>query len=83
MRAKKKPSREVRDEVVRLSGLFTFHVEERLNELGLSRAGLARKMGVSKSSVTAVLNKEGSVTFLTIAKVGLALDLKWNLHPIR
>lgn len=53
---------------------FVFMVEDRLDELGMSRAELARKLGCRKSQVTKVLSGS-NVTLKTIARYDAALDL--------
>lgn len=58
---------------------FVFMVEDRLEELGMSRAELARKLGCSKSQVTKVLSGS-NVTLKTIAKYDEALSLSIRLE---
>ena len=54
---------------------FCFMVEDRLEELGMSRTDLARMLGKRPSSVTRVLSGSANVTLQTIAEYDAALDL--------
>ncbi|MBI4330131.1 MAG: helix-turn-helix domain-containing protein [Chloroflexi bacterium] len=44
-----------------------------LQERGLSRSWLAKQMGVSRSSVSRMMNAPPNMTLLTIARIALAL----------
>lgn len=44
-----------------------------LRERGLSRAWLAKQMGVSRSSVSRMMNAAPNMTLLTISRIALAL----------
>ena len=58
---------------------FCFMVEDRLDELGMSRTDLARRLGKRPSSVTRVLSGSANVTLQTIAEYDAALDLGISL----
>jgi len=49
---------------------------------GRSKAWLARKMGVSRAYVHRLLNHKVNPTLLTLAKIGLALGIKWKIIPM-
>ena len=69
----KKPSASVRmlDYVMD----FCFMVEDRLEELGMSRTELAERLGKRPSSVTRVLSGSENITLQTMAEYDAALDL--------
>ena len=46
----------------------------RMDELGMSRADLARKLGVSRAAVTRMLNGSPNMTLLKLVTVAMALD---------
>ena len=50
-------------------------VVQSMEDLGVSNAELARRMGVSRSYVTRVLDAPPNLTLLSISKVALALGL--------
>lgn len=54
---------------------FCFMVEDRLEELGMSRTELAERLGKKPSSVTRVLSGSANITLQTIAEYDAALDL--------
>lgn len=54
---------------------FCFMVEDRLEELGMSRTDLADRLGKKPSSVTRVLSGSANITLQTIAEYDAALDL--------
>lgn len=58
---------------------FCFIVEDRLEELGMSRTELAEKLGKKPSSVTRVLSGTANITLQTIAEYDAALDLGISL----
>jgi ribosome-binding protein aMBF1 (putative translation factor) len=62
---------------------FVFAVEDRLEELGMSRADLARKLGCRRSQVSNVLGGTGNVTLKTIAKYDAALGLDLEIRSRR
>lgn len=58
---------------------FCFMVEDRLEELGMTRSELARRLGRKPSSVTRVLSGSANVTLQTIAEYDAALGLDIKL----
>lgn len=54
---------------------FCFMVEDRLDELGMSRTELAERLGKRPSSVTRVLSGSVNITLQTMAEYDAALDL--------
>lgn len=58
---------------------FCFMVEDRLEELGMSRTELADRLGKKPSSVTRVLSGTANITLQTIAEYDAALDLGISL----
>ncbi len=62
---------------------FTEQVAAAMHEAGMSRADLARKLGVSKAFVTKLLNGNPNLTIRTMVALAKALDcsLNLNLYP--
>ena len=60
---------------------FVFSVEDRLDELHMTRADLARKLGCRKSQVSRVLSGTENVTLKTIAHYDAILHLNLELRP--
>lgn len=58
-------------------------VTQRMAELGLSRAELARRLGTSPAYVTKILRGSTNFTLATIVKLGRALDseVRFELTP--
>ena len=56
---------------------------ERMNELEMSRADLARKLGVSRAAVTKMLNGQPNMTLKKLVTVAMALDaeVEVSLRP--
>jgi len=54
---------------------FAESVSRIMESRGMTRAELARKMGVSRSYVTRMLQAPPNMTLKTLAAVGLALDV--------
>ncbi|HJB55704.1 MAG TPA: helix-turn-helix transcriptional regulator [Candidatus Olsenella avistercoris] len=54
---------------------FCFMVEDRLEELGMTRSELAKRLGRKPSSVSRVLSGTANVTLKTIAEYDAALGL--------
>lgn len=52
---------------------FEHEVTKKLNELGLSRKDLAKKMGISQPAVSKLLTKGTNLTLKSMAKVAVAL----------
>ena len=60
-------------------GLSLKVVEEmlaQLNKKGLTQSWLAEKMGVSRAHISKILNAAPNMTFLTLAKIAVALGTK-------
>lgn len=49
---------------------------ERMQELGLTKTELARRMGISKSNLSNMLNTQPNMTLESIARFELALDVE-------
>jgi transcriptional regulator with XRE-family HTH domain len=52
-------------------------VAERLDQLGISQAELARRMGTSPAFVTKILRGYHNWTLETLAKAGVVLGMQW------
>jgi len=63
----------------------TEEVARRMEELGISRAELARRLGTSAAYVTKVLRGNANFTLATIAKLARALEseVRFRLSPRR
>ncbi len=63
-------------------------VHSRMQELGITQAELASKMGMDRAQLCRILSGEGNITLKTIARFELALDFRldggfrYNLDPI-
>ncbi len=63
-------------------------VHSRMQELGITQAELASKMGMDRAQLCRILSDEGNITLKTIARFELALDFRldsgfrYNLDPI-
>lgn len=73
------PTRE--DKLLGLSMDFVFAVEDRMEELGMSRRQLAERVGCNEEQVTHVLSGAGDITIGTIAAYAAALDLDIKVIP--
>lgn len=69
------------DRMLEYSMDFVFSVEDKLDELGMSRKQLAERIGCKKSQVTRVLSGEANITLKTIAAYDAALDIGFELKP--
>ena len=58
---------------------FCFMVEDRLEELGMTRSELAKRLGRKPSSVSRILSGTANVTLKTIAEYDAALGLDIKL----
>ena len=58
---------------------FAEEVARRIEAKGISRAQLARNMGVSRAYITRILDAPPNLTLQSIAKIALALDMKPEL----
>lgn len=54
-------------------------VYDRMEELGMSKSDLARKLGMSPSRITKILSGESNMTLKTISQLDAALDLDIDL----
>jgi len=59
---------------------FAEEVARRIDARGISRAQLARNMGVSRAYITRILDAPPNLTLQSIAKIALALDMKPELR---
>lgn len=59
---------------------FTEKVVDKVQKLGLSRAELAQKLGVSKPFVTKLLNGNPNMTIKTMVSIAHALECELNLE---
>lgn len=55
-------------------------INDRLGELGMSRADLARKLGTTPSRITRILSGEANVTLKTISELDAALSLNLSIR---
>lgn len=55
-------------------------IRELLQEKGLTKTELARRMGISKSNLSNMLNTQPNMTLETIAKFELALDTTFEFR---
>ena len=62
---------------------ITAAICQAMEEKGLSRSDLARKLGVSPAYITKLLNSSSNLTLRTLVNIALALDLQIdvNLEP--
>jgi hypothetical protein len=74
--------RQRKSEFGRLSVTVTNHIYNAIDELGIDKAELARRMKVSRPYVTQVLDGDKNMTLSTIVGLGLAVGIKWGLNPI-
>lgn len=58
---------------------FTEKIVDRMEKLNLSRAKLAKKLGVSKPFITKVLNGNPNLTIKTMVAIAKALDCKLDI----
>jgi transcriptional regulator with XRE-family HTH domain len=56
-------------------GDIAIRISNRLREIGLTKADLADRLGVSRPTVTQMLNGDNNFTIKTLAKLSVALDL--------
>ena len=59
---------------------FAEEVARRIEARGVSRAQLARNMGVSRAYITRILDAPPNLTLQSIAKIALALHMKPELR---
>ena len=73
---------DINAEAARLSALASVVLDQTRRKAGLSKTELARRVGVSPSRVTKVLDGESNVTLETIARFGLACGTRLVFRPI-
>lgn len=59
---------------------FAEEVYRLMEERGVSRAELARRLGTSQAYVTQVLRADSNFTVGTMTRIGMALDHRLRLH---
>ncbi len=59
---------------------FVFAVQDRLDEIGMTRKELADKLGCKKSQVSRVLSGDANITLKTIAAYDAVLGLGFELR---
>jgi len=59
---------------------FAKALEDRINDMGLTKKQFAKKAGVKPSYLTRVMLASSNITALTMAKLALAANLKVNLR---
>jgi len=64
-----------------LVGEVTDSVSALLQELGLSQADLAKRLGVTKGRVSQILSGRQNMTLRTLAAIGWALGVSFDLSP--
>jgi transcriptional regulator with XRE-family HTH domain len=60
--------------------VFSEEVGRLLDDRRMTRTDLARRMDASKAYITKLFRASANPTFLTVAKVALALDARVSLH---
>lgn len=59
---------------------FAFALEQRMLQLGVSRADLARKLGTSAAAITATLRGDANLSIARMARLAHALDATVHVH---
>lgn len=59
---------------------FAVTLERRMDQLGLSRADLARKLGTSQAAITNTLRGDANLTIDRMARLAHALDATVHVH---
>lgn len=67
-------------ELTRLTMLVTDEITWRMRSLGLSRADLASRMGVSPGRVSQVLSGGENITLRTLASLAAAVDAQFEVQ---
>ena len=70
----------VEDELTRLTMQVTDEITWRMRSLGLSRADLASRMGVSPGRVSQVLSGGENITLRTLASLAAAVDAQFEVQ---
>jgi transcriptional regulator with XRE-family HTH domain len=60
---------------------FLDEIEDRLEELGMQRKDLARKVDVTEGRISQIFRNPGNLTLKLVAKIAHAVDLKISLVP--
>ena len=55
-------------------------IVERMEELGLTQAGLARKMGVSRARISQILRGDDNLTLKSVVAVAIGLDCRVGMR---
>jgi transcriptional regulator with XRE-family HTH domain len=66
-------------EAYRLAFVATEAVQRGIDLAGLSRAAIAERLGVSRPRVSQVLDGSSNMTLRTLAELGLACGVRWEL----
>lgn len=70
-------------ETARLCSLSVVLLERVRERSGLKKKELARRLGITASRVTQVLNGDRNVTLRTIVQFALALGVRWEIETSR
>lgn len=76
--AEKTVEERLRFEEAFLSFTVAARIQNLLEDLGVSKAELARRLGKSQAWVSKVLSGRQNLTLNSLARVGLALGVRWN-----
>lgn len=57
--------------------LINAEIRRRIDEIGISRAELARRLGVKQPEVSRLLNSDHNLTVRTVARLANALEAEW------
>jgi transcriptional regulator with XRE-family HTH domain len=74
------PKRRLEYERIRLRVLVTARIENLLEGIGLKQSDLAKRISKSSAWVSKVLNGNQNVTLDTIAEIGWALGVRWDIQ---
>lgn len=59
---------------------FTLDLQRRMEEQGVSRAELARRLGTSRAYITRLLGGDANFTLMTMVKLSMAVGGALHLH---
>ena len=65
-----------------LSNQVGLTVSQRMEDLGLTRSALARRLEKTPAWVTQLLRGDGNLTLRTLASLAVALEFEWRLGDI-
>ncbi|MGH8910655.1 MAG: helix-turn-helix domain-containing protein [Egibacteraceae bacterium] len=65
-----------------LFGTATVTIEAMLESVGVTRGQLASRLGVSPSRISQILSGKENLTLRSLAALGWALGIRFELHPI-